>query len=117
MAVPELGWSSLAEAEAYFTNERPETDSWDALDDDGDDKKNKVLNMAYNRIYYCPDYNVPAKGSETAAQKVKLIKIQCEMAYYLALHLADEDRRKGLQAQGVEHAYIVKEIYDKDSLN
>jgi hypothetical protein len=34
------------------------------------------------------------------------------MAYYLAGHLADEDRRKGLQAQAVTEAGIVKEKYD-----
>jgi len=114
MAVLELGWSSLAKAELYFTNERLETDSWDDLS--SDDKKNTALNMAYNRIYYCPDYSVPVAGSETATQKTKLIKVQCEMAYYLALHLADEDRRKGLQAQGVVEAGIVKEAYSKSDL-
>ncbi|GAG82762.1 unnamed protein product, partial [marine sediment metagenome] len=31
MAVSKLGWSSLVEAKAYFTNERLEKDSWDAL--------------------------------------------------------------------------------------
>ena len=39
------------------------------------------------------------------------------MAYYLAVHLADEDRRKGIQTQGVTDAGIVKEKYDKDKLN
>lgn len=114
MAVSELGWSSLAEAELYFTNERPETTVWDALA--SDDIKNKVLNMAYNRIYYCPDYSVPSSGSETATQKIILIKVQCEMANYLAVHLADEDRRMGLEAQHVTDAGIVKEKYDKDKL-
>ena len=114
MAVSELGWSTLAEAESYFTNERPETTVWDALA--SDDIKNKTLNMAYNRIYYCPDYSVPAAGSETATQKVILIKVQCEMANYLAVHLADEDRRKGLQTQAVTDAGIVEEKYNKDDL-
>ena len=36
------------------------------------------------------------------------------MAYYLALHWGDEDRRAGLQAQAVTEAGIVKEVYDKD---
>ena len=115
MAVSELGWSTLAEAELYFTNERLETTVWDALA--SDDVKNKVLNMAYNRIYYCPNYSVPAAGSETATQKVILIKVQCEMANYLTVHLADEDRRMGLEAQHVTDAGIVKEKYDKDKLS
>ena len=115
MAISELGWATLTEAKGYFTNERLEVIAWTALTED--DTKNKVLNMAYNRLLYCPDYNAPAKGNETAAQKIQLIKAQCEMAYYLAMHLADEDRRKGLEAQGVMDAGIVKESYDKDLLN
>jgi len=115
MAVAEKGWLTLAEAESYFSDERLETTIWDALA--SDDIKNKALNMAYNRIYYHPNYAVPAAGSETAAQKVKLIKIQCEMANYLIIHLADEDRRKGLQSQAVIDAGIVKESYDRDKLD
>ena len=112
MAVSELGWTTLAEATSYFANERLETTVWDALA--SDDIKNKALNMAYNRIYYSPDYNVPASGAETAAQKVKLIKIQSEMAYYFAVHLADEDSRMGLRTQGVVKAGIAKEDYKED---
>ena len=114
MAVSELGWSTLAEATSYFANERLETTVWDALA--SNDIKNKTLNMAYNRIYYDPRYAVPATGAETATQKVMLIKVQCEMANYLVVHLADEDRRKGLQAQAVIKAGIVKEDYSKDDL-
>ncbi|MCK4819051.1 hypothetical protein KA005_24975, partial [bacterium] len=120
MAVSELGWSTLAEATTYFTNERLETTVWDAIVAIGvltaNDIKNKALNMAYNRIYYDPRYAVPAAGAETATQKVLLIKVQCEMANYLTVHLADEDRRKGLQAQAVVKAGIVKEDYSKDDL-
>lgn len=115
MAVLELGWCTLAEAVAYFANERYITTHWDAIATD--DLKNKILNMAYNRIYHYPRVTVPAAGAETAAESVKLIIIQSEMAYYFALHLADEDRRKGIQSQGVIEAGIVKEIYDKDMLD
>jgi len=115
MAVPEKGWCTLAEAVAYFANERYVTTHWDDIATD--DLKNKILNMAYNRVYYHPGVSVPAAGSETAAQLVKLIVIQSELAYYFALHLADEDRRKGIQAQGVVEAGIVKEKYDKDMLD
>lgn len=106
------GWSTPTEASLYFTDERQITALWDALT--GDDAKNKVLNTAYNRIYYSKDFSVPAKGAETAAQHIKLIKGQSEMAYYILMHLEDEDRRKGIQAQGVTAAGIVKEVFDKD---
>jgi len=115
MAVTQHGWSTTAQANLYFTDERHVTTLWDALADD--DAKNKVLNMAYNRIYYSNEFDVPAKGDETATQLVALIKAECEMAYYILMHLEDEDRRKGLEAQAVKHAGIVKEIYDEDRLN
>lgn len=116
MPVSELGWSTLVEAEAYFADERYETALWDAAAMT-DDLKNKSLNMAYNRIYFHPDYSVPAAGAETALQHVKLIIIQCEMAYYFLVHLEAEDQRKGLQAQAVTDAGIVKEKYHKDLLD
>lgn len=116
MAVSELGWSTLAQADAYFANERYETALWDAVALT-DDLKNKTLNMAYNRLYHHPDYTLPAAGAETAAQLIKLIIIQCEMAYYFLVHLAAEDQRKGLQAQAVTDAGVVQEKYDKDSLD
>jgi len=115
MAVSELGWASLIEAESYFANERLKKTHWTALADD--DTKNMALNMAYNRIHYCSDYSTPVAGAETVAQLIILIKAQSEMAYYIALHLEDEDRRKGLQAQAVIAAGIVKETYDKDKLS
>jgi len=113
MAVPELGWSTLIEAKSYFENQRISTTAWDALADN--DTKNKVLNNAYNRLYHNPDYSVPV--APTAAQLIKLKLAQQEFAYYLAQHLTDEDRRKGIQAQGVERAGIVEEAYEKDMLN
>ena len=107
MAVPEIGWSTLAEAESYFANNRLETGEWDSLSTD--DKKNKCLNTAYNRIFHATQWAIPA--APTAAQLVKLKLAQQEMGYYIALHLSDEDRRKGLQAQGVIKAGIIKEDY------
>jgi len=115
MAVAELGWASLVEAESYFANERLKKEHWTALADN--DMKNMALNMGYNRIHYFSNYDTPVAGTETAAQLIILIKAQCEMAYYIALHLEDEDRRKGLQAQAVIAAGIVKETYDKDKLS
>ena len=107
MAVSEIGWSTLVEAEAYFANNRLETRSWDSLSTD--DKKNKCLNFSYTRITYAKQFTIPAVP--TAAQLVLLKFAQQELGYYVALHLEDEDRRKGLQAQGVIKAGIVKEDY------
>ena len=107
MAVTEIGWSTLAEAESYFANSRLETGEWDLLATD--DKKNKCLNTSYNRIIYATQWSIPS--SPTAAQLIKLKIAQQEMGYYIALHLSDEDRRKGLQAQGVIKAGIIKEDY------
>jgi len=110
-----IGWLvDLPEADSYFNDERLERSAWDNISNDVD--KTACLMNAYNRIFYHDDTNVPASGSETAAQRVYLIKAQCEMAAYLVDHLADEDRRKGLQAQAVTDAGIVKEKYDKDKL-
>jgi len=110
-----LGYfDDLTDAKAYFTDERLITTAWDDLADDA--TKTKAITNAYNRIYYDPRYSVPTYADATAAQLVILKKVNGEMAYYLALHLADEDRRKGLEAQGVVEAGIVKEVYSKDDL-
>lgn len=106
------GWASPAEGDTYFDEERNVTALWDALTTDA--QKNKVLNAAYNRLFYHPDYNLPEAGDESAAQLIILIKAQSEMSYYLLMHLEDQDRRKGIQAQAVTTAGIVKEVYDKD---
>ena len=71
---------------------------------------------AYNRIYYDSRYDVPTYAGATAAQLVILKKVNGEMAYYLAQHLDDEDRRMGLRNQGVIKAGIVKEDYKDDSI-
>ena len=108
-----LGWFfDLADAKAYFTNERLVTTAWDVLSDPGG--MTKAVTNAYNRIYYNPKYDVPTYADATAAQKVVLKKINGEMAYYLAQHMEDEDRRMGLRAQGVIKAGIVEEVYKED---
>lgn len=111
-----IGWfDDLANAELYFTDERLVTTDWDAIATDA--LKTKAVKNAYNRIYYDPRYTVPTYADATAAQLVLLKKINGEMAYYLAQHLEDEDRRKGLQAQATTDAGIVKEKYDKNKLD
>jgi len=108
-----IGWmTDLDDANEYFYEKRLETTKWDAL---SSADKEKAMWNAYNRINNSPRFSIPAVP--TAAQLVKLEYAQCEMSYYLAVHLFGEDVRKGLQAQGVVEAGIVKEKYDKDMLN
>lgn len=108
-----VGWMvNLAEADTYFEEERLVTAKWDAL---ADADKEKALLNAYNRITIASRYLIPA--APTAAQLLKLKPAQCEMAYYLIIHLLDEDSRKGIQAQGVIVAGIAKETYHKDWLD
>ncbi len=110
-----LGWfANLANAEAYFTDERLITTAWDDLSTDA--KKTKAVVNAYNRIYHDPRYDVPIYADATAVQLVILKIVNGEMAYYLAQHLDDEDRRMGLRAQGVIKAGIVKEDYKDNSM-
>ena len=110
------GWfSNLADAESYFTDERLETAAWDDLSTDA--KKTKAVKNGYNRIYYDSRYDVPTYAAATVAQLVVLRIVNGEMAYFLAMHLASEDRRMGLEAQHVTDAGIVKEKYDEDKLN
>lgn len=112
-----LGWfDDLINAKAYFTNERLVTTAWDVVVALGDATATKAVINAYNRIFYDPRYDVPTYALATAAQLVILKKVNGEMAYYLAQHLEDEDRRKGLQAQAVIKAGIVKEDYSEDDL-
>jgi hypothetical protein len=116
-----IGWIlDLSSAEDYFEDERLETAAWDAVRavDSAGIKVEKALLNAFNRIYYDSAYPLLPDGYATAsaAQRVVLRKAQCEMAYYLCIHLADEDRRKGLQAQGVIKAGIVQEDYYADWL-
>lgn len=110
-----IGWfNNLAEAKTYFTNERLITTAWDNLSTDA--LKTKAVWNGYNRIFYNPRYDVPTYAAATPAQLVILKKVNGEMAYYLAQHLDDEDRRMGLRAQGVVKAGIAKEDYKENSI-
>jgi hypothetical protein len=110
-----LGWfDDLDDAQDYFDTERLAKAAWESLDDDA--KQEMVLVMGYNRIYYSDQYTVPTYAAATPTQLIVLKKVNGEMSYYLCVHLGDEDKRKGLQAQGVIEAGIVKEVYDKDFL-
>ena len=108
-----IGWYlDLPAAETYFEDERLETRLWDEAEDD---LKSKALMVAYNRIFYNPNYSVPIYSLATAAQLAILTRAQAEYSYYLLEHQGDEDTRKGLQAQAVTAAGVVKENYDKDA--
>jgi len=108
-----LGWFiDLTDAKNYFINERLVETAWNALATDA--LKTKAVKNAYNRIYHDPRYDVPTYATATAAQLVVLKIVNGEMAYYLAQHLEDEDRRVGLRTQGVTKAGIVKEDYKDD---
>ena len=100
----DIGWLTLAEAETYFTT-RLESGAWTGTDA----VKTAALTTAYNRIRYLKDYTIPT--SPTAAQELILMDAQCELSLYMLIHLEDEDRRKGLMAQGVAGAGIVKETF------
>ena len=110
-----IGWfDDLDNAKAYFTDERLITTSWDDLADDP--TKTKAVINGYNRVFYDPRYAVPTYADASAAQLVILKKVNGEISYYLAQHLDDEDRRKGIQAQATIKAGIVKEDYNPGDL-
>jgi hypothetical protein len=108
-----IGWTDVTAADTYFSTKRLASTAWDALavvvGSGGKDKKTAVLNMAYDRLRFHKDFDIPA--TPTASELEWLALAQHETAYYLALHLADEDLRKGIQAQGVNQAGVVKEVY------
>jgi len=110
-----IGWfSGLPDAESYFLNERFETANWDAVTDE---QKTKAINYSYNRLYHSPKWDLPTYAAADATALVKLRIINAEMANYIIIHLYDEDRRKGIQAQGVTKAGIEEETYDKNYLD
>jgi hypothetical protein len=108
--------NTLSDAEDYFQTERGESVCWNDYAQSGDAKQKAVLTQAYNRLYYSDNWSLPDPGTVTGAQLKKLQMAQLETAYYLCCHLLDEDQRKGLQAQAVKEAGIVKEKYKEDML-
>jgi len=110
-------FDSIVAANLYFTNERLETWAWDELVEVAPTlQKTKTLNMAYNRMFFDPRWDLPTYAGATPAELAALSIANAEMAYYLAIHCAGEDRRKGLQAQGVLGAGVVKETYSEKML-
>jgi len=112
-----IGWfANLTEARTYFDEERLETEAWDDLFLSTGTLETKVLKTAHNRLRLDSRWSLPTYAGASASDLAKLTIAQAEMAYYLAVHLADEDRRKGLQAQGVIQAGVVKEAYSEKHL-
>jgi hypothetical protein len=112
MAIGYFG--DLAEANALIAAERLDTDPWDEVP--SNPKKEACLLQAFNRIFYSKEFILPTLAEADVDELVVLKKAQAEMAFYLALHASDEDRRKGLQAQATTEAGIVKEKYQQDKL-
>ena len=112
-----IGWfADLADAEDYFIDERLETECWDDLLESTLHQETKAIINAYNRLYYDTRWDLPTYITATVAELAILRIVNAEMAYYLACHMSDEDRRKGIQAQGVIEAGIVKEKYSEKML-
>ena len=112
----EIGYLTIAAADAYFSTRLFST-AWTSIPvDSGNVKKTAALTTAFDRLFYCGLFSLPTLAAATADQLVILKKAQCEFSLYLLQHLADEDRRKGIQAQGVTVAGIVKEQYAEADL-
>lgn len=113
----EIGYINIIDADIYFST-RLSADAWTSIvKTSGDPIKTAALQTAYDRLFYSGLFGLPPLALATAAQLVILQKFQCEMALYMLIHLAGEDRRKGLQAQGVIQAGVVKETYSDADLN
>jgi len=113
----EIGYINITDADLYFST-RLYADAWiSILPTSGDPKKTAALQTAYDRLYFSGLFDLPLFLNATADQLVVLRKAQCELALYMLIHLADEDKRKGIQAQGVTVAGIVKEQYAETDLN
>lgn len=107
----EIGYINTTDADLYFST-RLSSDAWTSIPADSTfAKKIAALTTAYDRLFYSGLFNLPTFAAATAAQLVVLQKAQCELSLYMLIHLADEDRRKGLHAQGVVGANIVGETY------
>jgi len=107
--MPDIGWVDPTAAATFFASQYGMTD-WATLVTAGN--ADKLLTRAWYRILYDPRWVIPA--SPDAPTKARLAYAQELTAWYMYIHVGDEDRRLGLQAQGVVQAGIVQETYDKD---
>lgn len=113
IAVGTNSWISDEDAESYF-DDRLNADVWTELTDPSDDyhaSKKRALITAYKQLNSGIFSGLPG----TVSQNMK--DAQCEQALFLLQHGSDADARKGIQAQGVVAAGVVKEQYDVDRMN
>jgi hypothetical protein len=99
-------WISVEDANLYFADRLSSGDYWNT-----NTLKSAALITAYKFLVNSGLWSFPS----VATQLMK--DAQCEMALFLLIHLADMDRRKGLQVQGVIAANLVGETYDKSMLS
>jgi hypothetical protein len=109
--MPDIGWVEQTAAATFFTT-RYGCSAWATIISDD---QISLLTTAWNRILHDPRWTIPA--SPGAAEKAKLAYAQELTAWYMHTHIEDEDRRKGLQAQGVIQSGLVQETYDRDRLD
>lgn len=100
LVVGENSWVTVEEADTYFSDRIGASEHWVS-----GAEKEPALITAYNQLNGCGLFDFPA----AATQAMK--EAQCEQALFLLIHVGDIDSRKGLQAQGVTAAGIVKETY------
>lgn len=112
MAIGYFG--DLAEADALIAARRLNITPWTKIAVDA--RREAALLQAYDRIYHSKEFIVPTLAEAEVDELPTLKLAQAEFAFYLAIHASDEDRRKGLEAQAVQEAGIVKEVYDRDKL-
>jgi len=105
-------YNDISSADTYFTTRMGAEAGWAALTTA---EKTSRLTTAYNRLKYSGAFTLP--DSPTAIQLTVLRIAECEFAWYMHIHLIDEDKRLGLQAQNVEEADIVGETYNEELIN
>jgi len=103
-------WITLVNAETYFLSRLGSSSYWSATVTD--EIKKASLVTAFRHLTGMKDFSLPITG--TPADIVQYA--QCEQALFLLVTQNELLSRKGLQAQGVVSAGVVKESYDKDML-
>lgn len=102
-------WATITDADTFFLTRAGEARTvWPGL---SDDEKQSYLTTSYNRLKYDGRWSIPS--SPTPEQLEILQLAQMELSWYFYIHINDEDRRMGLQAQNVIEADIVGETYER----
>lgn len=105
LEVGKNSWISEEDANIYLEDRLDASEYWAS-----GVEKDKALITAYRQLNGCGYFEFPSTSSQVMKDA------QCEQALFLLIHQKDIDKRKGLQAQGVVSAGIVKEGYDRDML-